>query len=83
MTVLRGKILPDDAPRDEVFGYHADRNSVHDYATPFQSREEVEFRVEGLAEDPNTYRLRIYRYKLVEVIEIPCAGERPNLPPYE
>jgi hypothetical protein len=77
MTVLRGKVWPDNEFPAETFAYHADRNSVHDFGTPLQSRRVVDDRVEPLKTDPETYRLRIARYELVEVIEVDCVGERP------
>lgn len=78
MTVLfDGRVLPDQEFPEEIAGYHADRNSVHDFGTPFKSPEQVVESVEHLKADPQTYRLRVARYRLVSVEEIDCAGERP------
>jgi hypothetical protein len=81
MTVIHGKIWPDHEFSPEVFGYHADRNSVHDFGTPFHTRKEVVKRTEHLKEDPNTFRLRIARYVLAEVEEIEVVGKRPEIKP--
>ena len=80
MTVLRGEIWPDHTFPAETFGYHADRNSVHDFGTPLRGQRETQETVEQLKTDPNTYRLRVARYVLAEVTEIEVVGKRPDLP---
>lgn len=79
MTVIRDKIYPDHEFPKETWGYHADRNSVHDFGTPLRSRDSTMHDMERLKTDDKTYRLRIAHYELVEVIEVDCIGERPNL----
>lgn len=78
MTVIRGKVRPDGDFPKETFGYIADRNSAHNWRTPLSDRSEVDKTVEVCKKDEKTYRLRVARYKLVEVTEIECIGERPN-----
>jgi hypothetical protein len=80
MTVIHGKVWPDHEFPQETFGYHADRNSVHDFGTPLRGRKQTMRDIERLKTDEQTYRLRVARYKLVEVEEIEVVGERPNLP---
>jgi hypothetical protein len=78
MTVIRGKVYPDSEFPEEDFHYHADRNSVHDYGSQVNAKSDIEGRIERLKTDEQTYRLRVARYKLVEVIEIECVGKRPT-----
>lgn len=80
MTVIRGKLWPDHEFPAETFGYHADRNSVHDFGTPLRGREDAMKAVERLKTDERTFRLRIARYVLAEIEEIEVVGERPDLP---
>jgi hypothetical protein len=78
MTVIRGKVWPDHEFAEDVYGYAADRNSVHNFRTPFETRETVMKQVEILKKEQNTFRLRVAHYRLVEVEEFECIGERPK-----
>ena len=80
MTVIRGEIRRDHEFPQETFGYHADRNAVHDYGTPLRGRKTTMDQIESLRTDEKTYRLRVARYELVEVEEIEVVGQRPDLP---
>lgn len=80
MTVIHGKIWPDHEFPTETFGFHADRNSVHDYGTNLHNRKTIEKDIEHIKTDEKTFRLRIARYVLAEVIEVEVIGERPDLP---
>ena len=80
MTVIHGKIWPDHEFPAETWGYHADRDSVHDYGTPLRTKDDTMASALRNQDDPKTYRLRVARYVLAEVTEIECAGERPALP---
>jgi hypothetical protein len=79
MTVMRDEIWPDHEFPQEVFGYHADRNAVHDFGTPFHDHKSTMKDIERLRTDPKTYRLRVVRFELVEIEEIKVVGIRPNL----
>lgn len=78
MTVIDNQIWPDHEFPEETWGYHAERATPHDYGTPLRNEQDTREQVEHLKTDPKTYRLRIARYKLVEIKEIECIGKRPT-----
>lgn len=80
MTVIHGEIYPDHEFPTQTWGYHADRDAVHDFGNPLRTKDEVMKSALRHQDDPKTYRLRVAHYVLVEVTEIECAGERPDLP---